>query len=169
MIFLKWTILILIFFISCLIGMMLANRYKIREQELKDMKYALNILKTKMQYTYEPLPTIFMEIANKFDGNIGYIFKSASENMEKLSAGEAWKNSVKSSNLSLKNDDLKVIESLEKLLGKTDIEGQISEIELTEKFLDKQISNAEEERSKSEKLYKHLSIIAGLTIVIILI
>ncbi len=70
MIFIKWVILVLIFFISCLIGFILSNRYKTRVDELKDMECALNILKTKMQYTYEPLPDIFKEIEASFKGNI---------------------------------------------------------------------------------------------------
>lgn len=73
MIFIKWTMLIIVFFITCLIGMMLANRYKARVVQLKDMKSALNILKTKMQYTYEPLPAIFTEISNNFQNNIRLI------------------------------------------------------------------------------------------------
>lgn len=47
--------------------------------------------------------------------------------------------------------------------------GQISEIELVNRFLDKQILEAEEVRSKNEKLYKTLGVISGLAIVIILI
>ena len=169
MIFIKWTILVLIFFVSCLIGKILANRYKGRVEELKEMECALNILKTKMQYTYQPLPEIFKEIANNFQSNIGSIFKTASKEMKNYSASEAWKNAIQSSKSNFSNSDLKVIENLEKLLGKTNLEGQLSEIEVTQKFLDNQIKEAEDERIKNEKLFKSLSIITGLAIVIILI
>ena len=47
--------------------------------------------------------------------------------------------------------------------------GQLSEIELMENFIDKQIGLAEEARMKNEKLYRSLGIITGLAIVIILI
>ena len=47
--------------------------------------------------------------------------------------------------------------------------GQISEIELISKFIDAQITLAEEEERKNTKLYKSLGIIAGLGIAIILI
>lgn len=53
--------------------------------------------------------------------------------------------------------------------GKTDVEGQISELEVTGNFIDTQIVKAEEERKKNEKLYKTLGTIVGLAIVIILI
>ncbi len=73
MIFIKWTMLIVVFLITWLIGIMLANRYKARVTQLKDMKSALNILKTKMQYTYEPLPDIFLEIAFNFQNDIRFV------------------------------------------------------------------------------------------------
>ena len=58
---------------------------------------------------------------------------------------------------------------LGKTLGKTDKDGQISEIELISNFLNKQILNAEEVRNKSEKMYKTLGITVGLTLIIIFI
>ena len=89
--------------------------------------------------------------------------------MAELSAGEAWKYSIQNSKTNMKEEDLKVLENLEKLLGKTNIEGQLSEIELMEKFIIGQSENAEEEQKKNEKMYKSLGIIAGLAIAIILI
>ena len=55
------------------------------------------------------------------------------------------------------------------MLGKTDIDGQVSEIRLTNKFLDVQIKDAENEKLKNEKLYKTLGATVGLALVIILI
>lgn len=89
--------------------------------------------------------------------------------MRELSAGEAWEYAVQNSKTSLHKEDLKIIENLKKLLGKTNIEGQLSEIELIQKFLDEQILIAEEEQRRNEKLYRSLGIIAGIAIVIILL
>ena len=54
------------------------------------------------------------------------------------------------------------------MLGETDLEGQISQIDITLSFLDKQIQEAETEKNKNEKLYKKLGTIMGLALVIIL-
>ena len=54
-------------------------------------------------------------------------------------------------------------------MGQTDVEGQVSEIEVTQKFLDMQIEEAEEEKKKNQKMYKTLGIVFGLVFVIILI
>ena len=55
------------------------------------------------------------------------------------------------------------------MLGKTDVEGQISEIKLVDNFLDTQIKLAQQDRKKNEKMYKTLGGIIGLALVIILI
>ena len=89
--------------------------------------------------------------------------------MKELSAGEAWKYAVNETETNLKEEDLKVLQNLEKLLGQTNIEGQLSEITLLEKFIEEQICVAEEEQKKNEKLYRSLGIIVGLGVVIILI
>lgn len=51
----------------------------------------------------------------------------------------------------------------------SDLEGQISQIEITEQFLETQIKQAEEEKQKNEKLYQKLGVIVGLAIVVILV
>lgn len=89
--------------------------------------------------------------------------------MKELSAGDAWKDAINNSKTNMKEEDLKVLENFEKLLGKTNIEGQLSEIELIKKFIDEQIVVAEEEQKKNEKLYKNLGVIVGIAISIILI
>ena len=132
------------------------------------MKNSLNILKTKIKFTYEPIPDIFEEISKNTNKNIGNIFLLAKEKMEKMPASKAWEIAVEKIECNLKKEDKKTIKLLSKLLGRTDIEGQISQIEITEEFLNTQIKEAEEEKLKNEKLYTRLGTVMGLTIVIIL-
>ena len=68
----------------------------------------------------------------------------------------------------LKAFDSRFTNTLSKLLGQTDTEGQISQIEITESFLESQIKEAIILRQKNEKLYTRLGTIMGLTIVIVL-
>lgn len=168
MIFIKGTILFLIFILSTLIGILIAKSYKNRVSDLEEMKNALNMLKTKMKFTYEPIPEIFKEISKNTKLGISDIFLNASENMKNVSAGKSWNIALESSKTNMKEEDINILKGLNKLLGKTDIDGQISEIELTNNFLDKQIEKAIKEQEKNEKLYRTLGMITGLTIVIIL-
>ena len=89
--------------------------------------------------------------------------------MQNFSAGVAWEKAVQSSETNLTDEDLHVLLMLSKMLGQTDVEGQIGQIEITENFLEKQITEAEEEKNKNEKLYRKLGTTIGLAIDIILI
>ncbi len=157
-------------FLSCsLIGILISKKYVDRVNELKEFKNALNIFKTKIRYTYEPIPEIFKEISENIDSNISSVFKGAALKMDMLSAGEAWDLALKMNTLNIDDEDRNILKNLSKMLGKTDLEGQVSQIDMTSVFLDKQIKKAEILQEKSEKMYRTLGAIIGIAIVIILI
>lgn len=167
MIILKTIILILIFAISYLIGNMVAKLYSKRVEELEDMKNSLNILQTKIRFSKEPLSKIFKDISNISKNK--EIFYKANENMKTMLAGEAWENSIQTVTTNLKKEDIEIISSLGNMLGKTDSEGQVNQIEEIKELLNIQIQNANIDKQKNEKLYKTLGMTIGLAIVIILI
>lgn len=164
----KYIILFLILLSSSMIGKALSKKYIYRLKELEEMQNSLNILKNKIKFTYEPIPEIFEEIAKNTNRNIGNIFKIAKEKMNYTTANIAWEKAVDETNTNLNEEDKYVIKTLSKLLGQTDIEGQTSQIEITEKFLEGQIKEATEAKQKNEKLYTRLGTIMGLAIIIIL-
>lgn len=173
MIIVKYTCLFFIFLCASFIGNLISRKYKNRVKELKSFKEACNILKSKIKFTYEPLGEIFEDISNllKKENNIHKIFKDSSINMKKENLKNSWNDAINNAkeNLSLKTEDLSVIKTLGNMLGKTDAQGQISEIDLTMNFIDTQIALAEDECKKNEKMYRTLGTIFGLAIVIILI
>lgn len=164
----KYTILFFILLSSTLIGKFLSKKYVYRLEELEEMKNALNILKTKIKFTYEPIPEVFEEIAKNTNKNISQIFTLAKEKMQKESASSAWEKSIDEVVCNMKDEDKRILKTLSKLLGQTDTEGQISQIEITESFLESQIKEAIILRQGNEKLYTRLGTIMGLTIVIVL-
>ena len=165
----KLFILAMIIVTSSIIGILFSKKYANREKEIKEMKNALNMFSTKIKFTYEPIPNVFMEIANKIGGNIGMIFDIAANRMKELPAGDAWCQALKDSKNNLNKEDISVIQNLNRLLGQTDLDGQLSEIEVVNDFLTAQLENASEERRKNEKMYRTLGLVTGLTIAIILI
>lgn len=169
MIFIKTFILLLIFLGSVNAGKIIAKKYSNRVIELRNMKNALNMFLTKIKFTYEAIPVSFSEIGNNIDGNIGKLFKTASENMKEKSAGDAWEEVIEKAETSLTREDKDILKGLGKLLGKTDLDGQISEIKLVQNFLSTQIEMAEKEKQKNEKLYRTLGGVIGAAIIIILV
>lgn len=158
-----------IFLSSSLIGILISKKYSNRVSELKEFKNALNIFKTKIRYTYEPLPQIFTEISENVNSNISPVFKNAAEKMKFCAAGEAWNLALTIEELNIDDEDRNALKNLSKLLGKTDLDGQLNQIEMTTNFLDKQIKEAETQKEKSEKMYRTLGMIIGIGIVIILV
>ena len=80
---LKYFMLLLIFIASSLIGKFISKKYTYRLVELEEIKNILNIFKSKIKFTYEPIPEIFEEINAKTQNNIGKIFGQAREQYER--------------------------------------------------------------------------------------
>lgn len=169
MLYLKILNMISIILICSYIGIDKAKTFSIRVFKLRNLKNSFNIFKTKLEFTYEPIKEIFTEISEIVYKNKNNIFKSYVENMGNGKFEKAWNLAVAENSFSLSKEDIKIISNFGNLLGKTDLKGQITEIELANNFLDKQIIEAEEIRKKNDKLYKSLGIIIGITIVIVLV
>ena len=141
----KYFMLFFILIASSLIGRFLSKKYVYRLQELEEMKNALNLFKTKIKFTYEPIPEIFTQISEMSNKNIGNIFFKAKENMKTESAAISWEKAIEETTTNLKLEDKNI---LTKLLGQTDSEGQLSQIEITQNFLDAQIKEARRRKKK---------------------
>lgn len=112
----KYILFVLIFITSIIIGRLLSKKYIDRVNELKDIKNALNIFKTKIKFTYEPLGEVFCEISQSMKNNVGNIFEEAKNKMDKFTAQNAWELAVDESNNNLTKEDKKIIKMLSKLL-----------------------------------------------------
>lgn len=86
MLFIKGIILCSIFGGSTLVGIMISNKFKNRTIQLCEIKKALNFFEAKIEYTYEPIADIFIEISNNVKREIGSIFKVAAVKMKEMSA-----------------------------------------------------------------------------------
>ncbi len=117
MILIKSVILCAIFGGSALIGIMISNKYRYRTTQLREMKKALNFLEAKIEYTYEPLADIFIDISNNIKREIGSIFKVAAIKMKDISAQEAWEYSVDISQTSLNSQDLYIVKDFRQNIG----------------------------------------------------
>ena len=164
----KYILLICIFGLSTAIGLAISKSYENRVIELKEFKNILNIIKTKIKFTYEPLADIFRQISNNNETNVEKIFGQMANQITYFQTKEVWENCIQEADISINQEDKEILKKLGKLLGQTDVEGQVSEIEVTENFLNMQIDKAEEDKKKNQKMYKTLGITIGLVFVIVL-
>lgn len=112
----KYCMLFFVFILSVLIGRYISQKYRYRLEELEEIKNALNIFKSKIKFTYEPIPEIFGEISKNTNYNISKLFKKATENMKNETASLAWKKSVDEFSCNLNKEDKQAIKTLSKLL-----------------------------------------------------
>ncbi len=169
MLFIKYISIGLVFIVTFLIGYLVSKKYSNRVIELKELQVALNILENKIKFTYEPLKEIFIQMNNMLKGNIASLFSQISSEMETKNVEKSFEKSIEKVKTNLEKEDIEILFNLSKVLGKTDKEGQVSQIELANTFIKSQIQKAEKEEEKNSKLYKTLGATVGLAFVIILI
>ena len=114
--FIKYCMLFLVFIASTLIGKYISQKYKFRVDELEEIKNALNIFKSKIKFTYEPIPEIFKQISENTNKNVSKLFINAVEKMQTDSAGVAIEKSVDEYSGNLNIEDKQSVKSLSKLL-----------------------------------------------------
>lgn len=119
MLIIKNIMLFSVFIISFFIGKYMSKQYVDRLTELEEIKKALNIFKTKIKFTYDPIPEIFKEISNTTNTtnyNISNLFKNAVKKMENHTASIAWEKSINEYTGNLNEKDKQCIQTLSKLL-----------------------------------------------------
>lgn len=161
----------LIFGLVVYMGNSKANEYINRLKELISIKAALNIFESKIKFTQAPLEEIFTNISeNCSEKSIKNIFqKLIVEVKQNSNIHKSWENVINTCESNLTSEDKKILIDMGKILGATDLEGQVSNIKITSSFIDIQIKKAEKEKEKNVKLCRTLGIVLGLTIIIILI
>lgn len=109
MLYIKSSIFLLIFLISTAIGMMISNKYSGRVKDLREIKNGLNIFKSKIKFTYEPILEIFEELSKTSSGEVSNLFKIAYENMDNKTAGDSWNYSLENTNSNLNGEDKEIL------------------------------------------------------------
>ena len=167
----KSLFLIAIFGLAVYVGNSQASKYINRLKELISIKSALNIFENKIKFTQSPLEEIFKNIAeNCSEKNIKNIFEQLVIDINKnINLHKSWQDTINSKETNLNNEDKKILVDMGKILGSTDVDGQVSNIKITSSFIDRQIEKAEQEKEKNVKMFRTLGIVSGLTIIIILI
>ena len=101
----KYLLLMGIFGLSTAIGFLISKSYQNRVVELKEFKNILNIMKTKIKFTYEPLVEIFKQIAKDNDTEIEKIFGQMANQLSYYQVKEVWENCIQDADISIKQED----------------------------------------------------------------
>lgn len=156
------------------LGIAFANRYSRRPKELRILRSLLQLLETEILYGATPLPIAFKNIASKAENIWHRFFLNISDNLaggSYYTVSSAWNNAVEANLLesSLIRMDIALIKGFGNVLGSSDKTDQQKHFKLFYTQLEQQELLAEEERKKTEKMYRSLGFLIGTAIFIILI
>lgn len=168
LIYLKIICLACICFFTTYLGFLKAKVFINRENSLINFLNALVMIKSKIEFTQEPLKNIFEEISYVIYHNEDNVFLNTLK-IKNNNFYLRWEESINTTCENFDCEDKNIIKNFGKMLGKTDINGQIDEILFTKKLIESQIKKAEEDKIKNVKLYKTLGVCLGLFLCIVLI
>ena len=115
MLLFKWTFLFLICYISSYIGFQKSKTYDYRVNNLKKFQSALNMLKSKIEFTHEPIKSIFDDISMTIYSSSENIFKNT---IIDNNFYNNWCKSIDKSNESFNDEDKEIIKAFGKQLRK---------------------------------------------------
>ncbi len=148
---------ILLIFCSTILGNKYSRKLSKRKEILQNFVNLLDNAYTKIKYSSNSLADIFN------DSFLGYSFT------DNLSFSAQWKNMLKNYQNTLNDNDIKLLVEFSNEIGKTDTEGEISNILLYQGLLKENIESAKEDIEKKSRLYTLLGFSIGMTLAIILI
>ena len=156
---------------SYLIGVKWASSLKHRVDDIREVEKVLEQLENEISFYSNILEEAFLKISKNTGKRITNILKDMAKNLKLMPSNIAWEMAIKDNQKDtyLGKEDIEIILSLSNLLGMSDINGQICNIKNIITRLKQQEKKADEIRQKNETLYKNLSVLVGITIIILLL
>lgn len=153
---------------STLVGIYFSDRLKSRLKEIKYIIYMFEQISVLIRYKALTVYEIIDYLKeNKICSQLNFI--KLFKNKEDISFEEQWCESIDNSQTYITKEDKKLLKSFGNVFGTSDVDGQLSDIELYKHNFIKIENDANEEFEKKSKLYKSLGIIIGAFISIMLI
>ncbi len=157
---------------TSLIGFSLAADCSKRPRILREIQALLQMLENEISYLSNLLIDAFRRIVENSKVDAAILFKAAADYLvaSGVTADEAWEKAVEVnySRLSLNKEDKAILISFGRMLGNSDLDGQLNNIKLMSSQLKLQEAKAEEMKRKNERIYRSLGVLSGLAITIIL-
>ncbi|HHV96210.1 MAG TPA: stage III sporulation protein AB [Clostridiaceae bacterium] len=159
---------------SCVIGFTLSSAYSKRPVQLKILQSLIQMLGNEIRFMSSIITDAFERIGRSIDNPVASFFTNALEylnNEESINIAQAWERAIYENmgKTALNKEDAEILISFGKMLGNSDIQGQLKNIEYTLQQLNLQQLKAEEAMKKYETMYKTLGILGGALAVILLI
>ena len=159
---------------SFVLGYILSTNLSIRSCELRQLQNILEYFENEIKFLSSKLTEALEKSSKMGNGAIAKIFTDTSYKLKECygtTVEDEWERAVllNRKKMQLANEDIEILLSFGKILGKSDLEGQIKNIKNTINRLKIQEQKAEERRKKDQIMYRNITILCGIAIVIILV
>lgn len=158
---------------TTLVGRVYGKQFQERVEFLRDVQQRLEVLKNEIAFFKGVLTDSFQRAASA-KGPAQELFSMMLEQLEMeegTDVQKAWEYACQSTckEIYLTQEDGQVICSFGQLLGTSDVEGQIANLEVLEGQLQQLERKAEEARKKNQPLWQKIGPIVGIAIAIFLL
>ncbi|MBC5786573.1 stage III sporulation protein AB [Clostridium facile] len=161
---------LLIAICPALIGNYFAKLLSYRRIALAQSVELVECMKAEIRYSGKEIQQMIHEFGKSSQFQQLPFLKECDQKMDQ---GEpfpsAWKTALEQSNQHFQQQDLEQIASLGRILGASDVEGQLSSLELISQNLQHYLQQSEEFAHSKGKLYRSLGILTGIAVAILVV
>lgn len=158
----------LIFITTVSLGVHFSDRLKEKVKILNSLEFMFDDILIMVRYKAMTVYDIITELRKKeISDTLSFLKKI--EFSSEISFSGNWSSSIDETDMPLSVEELNLLKSFGSSLGSSDIEGQISTIELYKHNFIALYKKACNDYEKKSKLYKSLGVISGAFIIIMLI
>jgi stage III sporulation protein AB len=154
-----------------MIGITMSSKLSKRASELELLLVLIEKIQTYLRYKRSPTNQLIEELS-EYDMFSPFKFLKDCKKMleSSLDFPTAWKNGVLQNqyNMNLVPGDISIVCSLSDILGATDVDGQLSALDLTSSLLKQSLKEAQDKKASHGKLYRSLGVLAGVGVAIII-
>lgn len=159
---------------SAILGFYYSYKEVYRINDLNEIKKALTILKSEIEFNLTALPEAMLNISKRVKEPIKTILMDFSEkliNKDERTVNEIWFDVIKANkkNTYFNNEDFEIFNSFGKTLGYLDRIMQINSINMVIDYIDQKVEMLNKISVKNKKMYQSLGVLGGLIIIIILV
>ena len=169
MAFFKYSGIFCLFIGICLGGFLYSNRYIFRTRELMRAVLIVNTLRQRLTFTLDTPEGLFFWLATSPTFQCDYVDATCLLMQRGVPFREAFTQSIDKSEIPFQQEDKRLLLELANIVGTSDLESQLSQLTLLSESLKQQHQRSESVEFTQKKLVRTLSVLGGMTVVILLI
>ncbi|NLL19739.1 MAG: stage III sporulation protein AB [Clostridia bacterium] len=164
---------VLILLATTAMGILTGHRLAIRPQQLQKLRNDLTLLEMDINYTATPLPEALEKVAGYSQAPVQILWletRAGLCNGKGTMAEEAWQQGLEAfaRKAALKEIDLAVLRDFGSGLGLANREEQLKKFKLLQEQLRSLQLQAEEIRTKNERMWRTMGVLGGIALIILL-